>query len=1214
MKICKLKLKNLNSFREAIEIDFEKSPLDDASLVAITGPTGAGKTTLLDAICVALYGKTPRLSGTGNQHSRHLISHGEKEAFAEVLFMVNGTRYLATWAVRQKGTPKVQLFYADNRKLISDKLSKKGKSLGSSQNTVSEEVESILGLDFDAFTRSVMLAQGEFAAFLKADKENRRNILEATAGVHIYDILGAALNQKVAEVEAAYDEVIDRLKGIPEASHDQLKNAESERAGLQAEVKTLGENSQQTQKKKERETKRKEDFERLQLSKNRQDELLAQQPEIDALRAELENANRAQRLLPEKREFDTLQSACEASKKTLRVASAEKTEAEARVGTDKATYDEKMAVYQAASTERDQKMPVYTAAKSDVERAEGQLAEAKKRDPRLADLRDQIDALENQLTDRQTKQTDLQGQIDDAQHFLEDNPLPSDRQPRLNRANGLLVELASYERRLKTELKDKANTEKKVSSLKKGIEKLSKTQEERLSEKATAETTLEDANTQLNDLLATGTHAEWTTRRQQASKAQPIAQEYEATQDDLANAEIQLNDLNVTVGTLETALEQLETDLASQTEVCHGAAEVVQRCEGEKETAKWADPINQLRQRLQPGEPCSVCGATDHPYADVVEPESEERIQRAEEALTASKAELDAAQSKLQTLQTKQIQTEQDKRNTADRIEASTTEIATLRDKAAELLTKWQMIYSDIDVSSKWVSEQFDTADTAIANITKADHAQTQTDSALQIVSQQLETCENDLTRETNALNDTETQLEGLNNTIADLQADLKATEERFWASMPDTFHGAKPKEAVKRFEDKIEAVASREDELRKAEGDLQVLNANIAADAGTLQNLKTDRETLKKEKNEYLRERDTFLSAARQKTDGLDTEDEIDKAIEALETDLQTKETARDSAEEQLQDSQNVLTEKRTAHEMQEKQFNTAAENLDISRQTYLNKLEQEGFDVPEAHDDAFRDDDQIQDLGNRIDTHADETQQLALEITELQAWFEETPYAPDALGRIETQLSEIETQVQEKLEKIGEKNKEINDLKDALKKREALAAELDEAEREMQRWQQLHGIISKQALRDFALEIMFRQMGNLANEQLRYLTSDRYELKVESIGDLTVLDRWNANEERPVQTLSGGESFLTSLALALSLSELSSGRAQLNSLFLDEGFGTLDSEILDIAIAALEGLRMQGRSIFLISHIQELTRRLPVKINVNKKGNGSSSIRIQG
>ena len=235
MKICKLKLKNLNSFRGEQEIDFESGPLSDASLVAITGPTGAGKTTLLDAICVALYGKTPRLSGTGSQNPNYLISHGEKEGFAEVLFMANSIRYLVTWSAKQNSSPKVGLFYADDDKLITDKLSTRGKSLGSSQKTVSEEVESILGLDFDAFRRSVMLAQGEFAAFLKADKEDRRTILEATAGISIYDVLKQTLNKKVGEVKAEHAEVVKGLEGIPEASREQVVEAEAVFDRLQSE-------------------------------------------------------------------------------------------------------------------------------------------------------------------------------------------------------------------------------------------------------------------------------------------------------------------------------------------------------------------------------------------------------------------------------------------------------------------------------------------------------------------------------------------------------------------------------------------------------------------------------------------------------------------------------------------------------------------------------------------------------------------------------------------------------------------------------------------------------------------------------------------------------------------------------------------------------------------------------------------------------------------
>ena len=1212
MKICQLKIKNLNSFRDEIELDFEKSPLDDASLVAITGPTGAGKTTLLDAICVALYGKTPRLSGSGKQNPHHLISHGEKEGFAEVRFIANDTRYLATWASKQNGSPRVELRYADNDKLITDKLSTRGKSLGASQKTVSEEVESILGLDFDAFRRSVMLAQGDFAAFLKASNEERRTILEATAGVSIYDVLKQVLSDKVSEVETANAEVYNKLNKIPEASREQVADAETELNRLQTGADALGTEIQHIHEEKVRETKRKEEFEKLQSSKKRQEELLAQQPEIDKLQTELENANRAQRLLPEKQAFDTAQSAFEDSQEAFRVAKDEKTDAETQVGTDQATYDGKEVAYQAISTEHDQKVPVYTAAKLDVAQAVNQLVEADKRTPELVDVKNQIDALENQLTGRQTKQTKLQEKVDDNQQYLNDNPLPSDRQQRLNRVTVLLAELSSHEKQLLTEQTNKADTKNKVSSLRKEIEKLSKTQEKRLSEKTEAETTLADATTQLNELLATGTTEEWTTRKQQASKAQPIAQKYEATQDDLANTENQLNTLKGTAAALDAELEQLETDLASQTEVYQRAEEAVQACVKKRESVLLANPINQLRQHLHTGEACLVCGATEHPYAEVVEPENEELLQNAENALAAAKAESDAAQADLKDLNTKQIQVEQNKSNTADQIKTCTAETGTLRDATANLLTEWQAIYPSTDVSSKWASEQFDTADTAITDIAETKQAHTQADSALQMVVQQLETCENNIENETNALNDTETQLGVLNDKIADLQADITATEARFWESMPDTFHDVTPKEAVKQFEDKIAAVASRETELVKAEKDIQVLNANIKADESKLQDLKESREALKNERDEYLREQEMFLTAARKKTGGLETEAEIDKAIDALDADLQSKKDARDSAKQQLQNSQSLLTRKQSAHEFSEKQFKASGEKLETARLAYFSKLKKEGFNAPEAHDNAFRDDNQRQDLTDQIDAHKDEMRELASEIRELSARFDENPFAPEALGCIETQLSEIETQLQEAQQKIGAQQQKINDLEDALQKREALAGELDKAEQEVARWQRLRETIPQNTLRDFALEIMFKQMGNLANTQLRYLTSDRYDLKVESIGDLSVVDRWNANEERPVETLSGGESFLTSLALALALSELSSGRAQLNSLFLDEGFGTLDSETLDIAIAALEGLRMQGRSIFLISHIQELTRRLPVKIEVQKKGNGSSSVRI--
>lgn len=1242
MRICKLKLKNLNSFREEQEIDFESGLLSDASLVAITGPTGAGKTTLLDAICVALYGKTPRLSGQGSQNPKHLISHGEKEGFAEVYFIANDTGYLATWSATQKGAPKGELRYADTDKLITDKLAKKGKSLGSSQNTVSEEVAVILGLDFDAFKRSVMLAQGEFAAFLKAKDEDRRKILEATAGIGIYEVLKQKLNDKVSAVEAATADVLDKLNKIPEASQEQLTEAETELDSLQAEVEALGTQSRHIQDEKQREEGRKADFERLQSSKDRQNELTDQQPEIDTLQTTLENANRADRLRPEKQMYDTAKSEFENAEETLHTATTEKTEAETQVKTDQTVYDEKEKAYQTTSDEHAQKMPLYRNAKLDVARASDQFAEADKQATALADMDKQIDEVSRQFAERQAERTELQKQITAAQTFLDENPLPLDRQQRLTRATGLQAKLSSQENQLETELTNKTNTQKNASSLREEIEELSNTRQERLSERAEAQTTLADATTQLNKLLATGTREDWTDWKQQASQVQPVVQKYEEMMEDLENISEQMNELDGTLSTLNAELLQIEAELREQTEVGRHTAKRVEHADEALKSAMLSNPINQLRQHLHTGEPCLVCGATEHPFAGVVEPESEERLQDAENALETAKAEAQTAQDQMQDLRTKRIQLQQNKENVIRQIEEGIEKVKVIRDESNSLSVEWKVspdklaslsiewgvsrdeldvlsmewetVYPDMDISAGWIAEQIEKADTTITAIREAEEAQTKASYIYEMVSQQLETCENDINRETNDLNAIETQVEDLSSAITDLQADVTATETRFWESMPDNFHGIAPAVAVEQFEDKIGEVGKREAERDSTNTQLQVLNANIEADRDKLQDLKNSREVLKTEIDKYRSEGETFLDAARQKTEGLESETEIDAAMDKLEAELQAKGEERDDAEQQFRNSQKLHTQKQTTHGHCEEQYEASSEKLETARRTYFKKLSEAGFDSPEAHKNAFRDEEQTQELTDQIDAHKDEKQQLEVEIAKLRTRFEETPFDPEALGRIETQVAEIGKQLQAAQQEVGGQQQKIGDLKDALEKREALGLEISEAKQELNRWNRLQDTIPRNDLRDFALEIMFKQMGSIANEQLKYLTLERYQLKVEGIGDLTVIDRWNANEERPVETLSGGESFLTSLALALALADLSRGRAQLNSMFLDEGFGTLDTETLDIAIAALEGLRMQGRSIFLISHIQELTRRLPVKINVRKQGNGSSSVDIPG
>ena len=1213
MKLCKLKLKNLNSFRVPVELDFEKPPLDDASLVAITGPTGSGKTTLLDAICVALYNKTPRLGGTGTQNPHHLISHGEKEGFAEVHFMANGIRYIAEWSAKRKGSPSGKLLNVDTGELITDRLSTRGKSLGSSKNTVSEEITTILGLDFDAFKRSIMLAQGEFAAFLKAKDEDRRTILEAAASVSIYDELKKALNDKVNTVEAEYQKVSQKQEGIPEVTPEQLADAEAELGELKTSVDSLNAKSQQKQQERERETKRTEEFEKLQSSQKREEELSKQQPEIEACEAERKRAEQASKLRPEKQAFDIASTDLEKSGGALFQSETEYSDAQDQLEVHQAHLSEKEAVYHTASTERDQKIKDYNEAKLAVQQAENRFEQAETQIAKQEELDTEIDTLSTELDGKQAKQATFARQMAKAQRFLEENPLPPDRQDRLIRVNSLLTELNGHKEKFEETSVSREGQDKKVVSLAREIKKLSKAREKLLTEQKEATTTLEKVTAELHTLQAAGTQAEWDTRKQQAVEAQPIALKYETAKDDLLQTEERLHELEATRAELDTELAQLGDELEEQATACQHAAEAVQRCEEALQSARLANPINELRQRLQAGEPCLVCGATEHLYADKVEPEGEELRHNAENALAEAEADEKTAETEKRRLERRQVQTEQNSQNTTHQIAECTTEIAELTGDTERCLTQWREFYPDAAISSKWIGELITVADTAIANLGKAEQARLQASHISDTVSQQLETCEKDITREMQALEAATEQLDAINNSLEDLKADIAATETRFWESMPNAFHGIAPAEAVEQFSDNIDAVAEREDELRKTETDLKLLSTNIQTDEGNLERLQKEHEELQAEIEHYQREAEAFLDTVRQKTDGLTTEDEIDTAIGKLDVDLQKKEDTRVEAEQQLKKSSDVSIQKQNTHEMRQTQHSEARQRFEAASEIYSDKLAAVGFDSPAAHDKAFRDETQLQELSDKIAAYKEETQQLALEITELRTRFEETPFDSKELPRISAELKKIAAQIQETDRGIGAKEEEIEKMKETLKKREELADEVNAAKQELERWEKLQGTIPSNALRDFALDIMFQQVGRIANGQLAYLTSERYQLKVETIGKLTVIDRWNANEERPVETLSGGESFLTSLALALALSELSQGRAQLNSLFLDEGFGTLDAETLDIAIAALEGLRMQGRSIYLISHIQELTRRLPVKINVKKRGDGSSDINIQ-
>ena len=1214
MKLCKLKLKNLNSFRREIEIDFEKSPLDEAALVAITGPTGAGKTTLLDAICVALYGKTPRLTGSGSQNPNHLISHGETDAYAEVLFVAHGTSYLAEWNIRRGSSPKGQLLFAETGKLITDRLSTRGKALGDSKNTISEEITDILGLDFDAFKRSVMLAQGEFAAFLKAKDEERRTILEATAGVDIYDRLKEALNQKVRETENAHQAVMQKLIGIPDVTSEQITEAENHLRGLKADADALDASRQEIQVNKQREMERTAWFSELHEARERDRELANQQTEIETLKTELEQADRANHLRPEKQGFDTAKSELETAETGLRQVEMELAEAQKQSEANQTAFDEKDEAYQTAKTVSEQKTEAYRAAKVDVANAHKQFQLIEERKPSLQQLQEKIDTLSSELANADRERATLKGEVHKAETFLAENPLPPDRQSRLTRSKELLVELRSQRHQQGDKLSIQSEHISDIDRSEGELEKLSENREKHLAEQVSAEVALAKADTELKAFQVTGNLEDWRNRREQARQALSSAQSYEVSHNQLRTEEHNKAELQERITALDKSLDDLKKKLEVQFHLCKRADAEVDRLEAEKELALLANPINQLRGQLEPGQPCRVCGATEHPYADKVELESEEQLEIAQNALDAAETEARDAQGQNRHLEQEQTRLQQDRINIVTQIDTRRTEIEHLKDKIESAQSQWRARYETADISSEWLNERISEADAAIDNLVTARDAYNQASNQLETVSERLTTCARDIARETNLLKENQQKLQTITDEIEDLTIGIENSETHLRELLPDTLHEIDLADAVDQFADKIETLATYEQERDKKQNELAQCNITIEAKESTLATEQERHRKLETEIEGYRNEGDGFLNAAREKTDGLTTVNEIDTAIEKLAAALQVKSAQRDEAERLFQESQTGLTEAGASHSHHLARHTECSQKFEMTKHAYLERLSEAGFDSPEAHDSAFREEDWRQQTAETIATHIEKKQQLEVTIARLGAIFEENPFNTELLETIQASEREIGKKIDEKQQEIGVQRTEINRLKDALAKRVTIDAEMQQSSQELERWQRLQTTIPANNLRDFALDIMFRQMGRLANTQLDYLTSGRYQLKVEGIGKLIVVDRWNANDDRPVETLSGGESFLTSLALALALSELSRGRAQIHSLFLDEGFGTLDSETLDVAIAALEGLQMQGRSIFLISHIGELTRRIPVRIAVEKMGNGSSRVKVRG
>ena len=235
MQITTIKIKNLNSLNTEVAIDFEAPPLALTGLFAITGDTGAGKTTILDAITLALYGRIHR-----NKDAKEVMSYGSSDCLAEVEFTAKNVRYRAKWMMwraRNKidgslQTPRREIAEWNSEKQDFDIIAEKVQE-------ANVAVERITGLDYERFCRSVLLSQGDFAAFLKANEKDRSDLLERITGTEIYSQISIAVYERNKAEEQQLLLLQQKLEGISFLAKEEKKELQKAKKEIKEKINDL---------------------------------------------------------------------------------------------------------------------------------------------------------------------------------------------------------------------------------------------------------------------------------------------------------------------------------------------------------------------------------------------------------------------------------------------------------------------------------------------------------------------------------------------------------------------------------------------------------------------------------------------------------------------------------------------------------------------------------------------------------------------------------------------------------------------------------------------------------------------------------------------------------------------------------------------------------------------------------------------------------------
>ncbi|MDP9803418.1 AAA family ATPase [Acinetobacter calcoaceticus] len=1198
MKILSIRIKNLASLSDEHFIDFESAPLAHAGLIAIVGKTGAGKSTILDAMCLALFNRVPRLKDSDGKlkdvddselltnSPLTVLRRGTGHGFAELCFIAQDQkRYLARWEIkRARENPNGKLQSVQRHlKCLTD-----GVVLADKAKAVDEKVKQITQLSFEQFTRAVLLAQSEVTAFLKARDSERGELLEYLTNSSIFAKIGELAFRKTADIAKQRKQLEEFLGHIEILSDEEI-------AAFTEQYQQAQENYQKLEQQKNVLDKQQQWFERkakLELEvQAKQQQFQTQQNQHQQLAGEREQLKRLEvfsEIRPQV--FQQTQNL-----QILQQLEPQIQQAQIKFNDLLQIFETGQKQYQSAEQELKQTLDFEQQHQSALNQVRQSIQERTFIADEYKKCKEKRNVLEQKLSPLQQQQNMVQQQIEQLQQ----------NQAHLQQQLTQTGQYAVLDKGLSAHLHQLGQFIQNYEVI-----------EQQLGNPTLARQKLSEAKSELEQLttsVGTTEQIEVKLEQQRKDKEQKLAQ---ITQLDLIQQKIKIyHELYAELQQFTEKHSQTSAQEQQLKTVCQLADQDYQTAKTEREKLQQilqqqrllhTENIEQLRANLKEGEACLICGSTHHPYRiddstvskalfDLQQQQEQQALtleqtkfnawQSQQHALTQCLAELEQVQKYLSQLNVKQANLQQD---LVQQLSLNQLQIDLAQPPEQILQT-----LSELRQAAQIAISSFDSENLRLTQAIK------QQNQLLQYVQ-----------RSESLLNTAQQWQQQVQHIVQCLseseqhawQQSSSQTAKQTWSILDAR---AKQLEQQEQLSQRFE---QQQQELKMLTANLEQMTKQINE---IDQNLKEI--TLKGQQNN-----EKAVSLIQHMT-GLSDIKPHDWLIEH-DAKRQHQQTAYHASKQRFEQTrQHFEQQKQALDQLKHQHQHTEQHQQQINAQiqNWLNE-----------HSDF-----QAQDFTALIQINSAQEQDIRNRLNQAERLLSE---ASSALKTMQEQLTDhLQTQPDIEFEKllnliqdnIAELKAQL-EVRDQLKlklelhqqnlaKQQQYAEQIQNIQQEEHRWSKISGLIGDakgKEFRDYAQQYHLDILVEHANQQLAML-SQRYTLKrLDQSLSLAIIDHDMDGEMRSVSSLSGGESFLTALALSLAIANMASGSMKIESLFIDEGFGTLDASSLHMVMNALDQLQNQGRQVVLISHIQEMHERIPVQIQVKPLGAGASTIEVIG